>query len=299
MYKLFRSLNPTSVYLLVLGVFFVSIVCRFLFKSLYGAFFLALACYFSCEYVFGVAPLTFSELIVFVYELDPQYKVGVLTSVITVVGFLFAFRASGESFLMQVREEQKIKAANEIEEFAVRVQNASYVVERYAEDLDGLEIELRKNTPTEEVLFRVRQIQRRTEEFEKSKSEISRLSVEVHRLMCRHANVLSSGLGLKKTADHVVLSIKEISDAMWFLTPLPGLNEEQWLMVFKAKSDQVRRTEFLRVVQLAQATIASGAGAIKGGLYAKVWGLTGVGLIGWLNSGKDILGSFRELKNKQ
>ena len=72
MFNLIKRINPVFVYLFIGFFILVTIVLRFLFKTLYGALVLSLIAYMYCEQIFGVPPMTVRELTLLIFSLEPE-----------------------------------------------------------------------------------------------------------------------------------------------------------------------------------------------------------------------------------
>lgn len=299
MFTLLKKANPVLVYLVIGVAFLAALVLRFLFKTLYGAFVLALIAYFYCEQIFGVPPMTIRELVLLIMSLDAEYKVGILSSLITVIGFVYAFHMSAESWRRQMREEQKFKAANEIEDFFQRVIDSSYVLERYAEGLVSI-VEMRVAVePDSKIETEIRILEDKTKAFREARAEISRYSVDVYGLIQRNDGPLSVGWGLKASAQFAAKEISKISEHMWFHTPVADFDEDAWAVRFIASIDDQAIRDFIVVVEGAQTQIIGAAGSIKGYLHSYVWSLSGAGLLSWLSDAKGKIEAFKDFQNKQ
>ncbi len=90
-------------------------IFRFLVGSLYGILILLIILYFALPYFTDIQPYSFDELLLFVMNLDPQYKVAILTSLITVVGFLIAFQTATTTWKQQMHTNLSLQAANDID----------------------------------------------------------------------------------------------------------------------------------------------------------------------------------------
>ena len=62
-------------------------ICRFLVGNIYGFLILLLSLYFLLPIFTNITPLSYDELLLFIMALESQYKVAILTSVITIIGF--------------------------------------------------------------------------------------------------------------------------------------------------------------------------------------------------------------------
>jgi hypothetical protein len=242
--------------------------------------------------------MTVRELTLLIFSLESEYKVGILSSLITVIGFIYAFHMSGESWRRQMREEQKFKAASEIEDFFYRVLNTSYTLERYAEGLVSL-VEMRSTDGlTARVEMEIRIMIAKTQAFLEARAEMSEFSVDVHGVIGRNDGALSVGWGLKDTAQRAATEIALISKSMWFNVPIVDFDKDAWAEIFIAQIDVQASKGFIIVAQNSQTQISGMSGAIKGYLHSYVWGVNGAGLLSWLTDAKGKIKAFKEFRRK-
>lgn len=299
MFTLLKNVNPVLAYILVAVLLFVGVILKFFLKSLYGAFALALICYCYSYQIFGVEPMTIRELVAFISALKPEYKVGILSSLITVVGFVFAFHMSTETWRRQMKEECKFKAANELGDFFNVALGVSYKLESYAESVVGIFERLRGGAGNVDVEMHIKILLSNTKDFLEARAKMSSLAVEVHSLISRHDGALSLGWGLKKSAQHAADNLSVITEAMWFPVPIIDIDESGWFESFLSNADEQDCRNFIIVVADAQTQISGMAGGITGYLYSHIWDLNSVKLIGWLSGASKKIEILKSLSEKK
>ena len=95
----------------------VLLTLRFLLGTITGAFILSLLLYWAMWSVGVPRPLTFAQLLLWVDELPKESKTAVVTSFLTVVGFLVAFHTATVNWKAAALAKMKADVAGEIELF--------------------------------------------------------------------------------------------------------------------------------------------------------------------------------------
>ena len=77
-----QNLKKVSTFLLILNVFFFT----FLSSNVFGMFIFSIGLHYFSEPLLGVEAYSASELLAFVDQLDKDYKIAVVSSLVTVIG---------------------------------------------------------------------------------------------------------------------------------------------------------------------------------------------------------------------
>ena len=85
----------------------ISLIIRFLFSSSYGVLILALVLYVYIDTCTSITPLTLSSLVTWIDTLSSEYKVALLSSSVTIVGFIVAFHTATANWQNQMKEQYK------------------------------------------------------------------------------------------------------------------------------------------------------------------------------------------------
>jgi len=297
MINIVRKVNPVVMYVGITLFFLVWFIWRIFFKSLYGVLVLAVLCYMYSESLFGVAPLSFQQLVMLFDSLQPEFKVGVVSSLITVIGFMFAFHVAIESWRRQMREELKLKAANEMQGYFERVVYFSSVLGAYAENVRLLKTAYDNNS-VPHMKLQIEILQGQSIAFLEARNEMQRFSSDVYNLLARHENVLSQAFGLKKTASFAVSQIHKIAQSMWILLPVVDTSHEGWMVSF------LEQVDFDGCEQLALATakvdmhISGAVAGINGYMYARIWELSPAKIFEWLSSPKGHISALKDFQKE-
>lgn len=121
--NLFGEMKKYTIYIFVL----LSFVARFLTGNLYGILILLLIGYFTLEPLFDITPLTLDQLILLFDRFDSNGKALLLSSSLTVVGFLIAFSVATKSWKQQTQASLRLQAASDINSTYNRI--STYIVD--------------------------------------------------------------------------------------------------------------------------------------------------------------------------
>ena len=150
--------------------------------------------YFS--FSLGIAkPYNFSELMLWLDQLPENSKTTVLTSIITISGFLIAFNINAESQRRQLMSQMRIEACNDIEEFFNKVSRNITSADIYAKYLIKITNYINNDADEDTIRFHLKNIIEETQRYHYLRQEIQEQAVEVHRFQGKYSIIFASSWG--------------------------------------------------------------------------------------------------------
>lgn len=266
------------------------LVLRFLFGSAYGALVLTVAFYTYAYYFTSAPPLSPSELVLLIDGISSEYKVALLTSLVTVVGFVIAFHTATASWRNQMRAQLKAQVAGDIENFFAVVTSNMTDARIYVESLVDAVKKIQKGDSLDDARFSVAYLQRQAGEFLAARDRLSHASVEVHRLLDRSYTVLSTGWGILAMARLAADSLEKVTGKMWIRVPRVDLQNPDHIQSFMNEVNVSECNEFLEACEANYGKISGLSGGVRGYLIAPVFDFNLATLVTLLSDRKQ----FRE-----
>ncbi len=254
------------------GLQFLVYIWTFFVGSIYGILFSSIALYLCSEKVFGVNAYGFLEMVAWFYESPTEIKTALMTSFITVLGFLMAFATASYNWKSQVKAQLKLQASGELDvffkelsglinDFDVHVKQVIHVYNKLKEE-SGLG-----------AVFMVRHSVSCSPPIIEKRALISKLSLDVYWLDGKYSRLLQSMPGLEERMMDSKKAIKSITRAMWISIP-DRLDEE--LGEIDSYKSQVNIGEcegFIKISKEGLGILAASQGAIRGALQAEFLGV--------------------------
>lgn len=194
-YALFKELPPSVAVPIFYSYMVFAYILRFFLMSAIGLLLISLLVYWNARALTGSMPLTFEQLFSFLSGLDKEYKVALLTSFVTIVGFAIAFHTATINWRNQMRSQIMLNVSAEIEGFFAGVSNAITTLELHAESLIDSVNRIQGGIPMRDAAFEVDYNQGQQQKYLHARSFISEASSEIHRLIGRNYNALASNWG--------------------------------------------------------------------------------------------------------
>ena len=193
----------------------ITLLQRALFGTVQGALIFSIFLYWYMEHFGSTKPFTSAQLAIWASELSAEATAGVLTSFITVLGFLIAFRAATANWKDQTRTTIRIAAADEIEtffdEFVSLVLDAQIFVENTLDERERL-VEGNMN-PESSTLVSVHM--ENAIEFIEKRKRMSVMSVKMYRLASKHYSILHPFAGAIEALKDCEIAADEVTKKMW------------------------------------------------------------------------------------
>lgn len=214
--EILQSIKLLSIKVFVLFVY----VLNLLVGNIYGILIFSLLLHYFSPYLGLGQPLTAQELALWIEQLPSEYKITIFSSLLTIVGFLIAFSIGSTQQKQQLIAQMKIEVASDIEEFFNEVSRKVTDVEIYAKYLIKISSIIDDGSDKNSIEFHMQHIINETNKFIKTREFLTAKSIEVHRFTGRYSIILASSWGINSQLKKTITAFSEITDTMWFPTPL-------------------------------------------------------------------------------
>jgi len=241
--------------------------------KLSGILVFSLLLYFSAPYIGLTQPYSAHELILWVHELPENYKTTFFSSILTIIGFLIAFSVGSAQQRQQYISQMKIEVASDIEEFFNEVSRISTDVEIYARYCLEVASVINEGADQNSIDFHMYNIINETNKFLQNRDILKAKSIEVHRFEGRYSIVLASTWGAMKQLDKAVEAFRNITDAMWFPSPLIDPRSPNKQELFLRQIDIERCQRYIEAYKNNYSSMNRTTGGLRGRLIAPITGM--------------------------
>lgn len=247
-----------------------SLFLRYLITSVEGTFLLAVSLYWLTPLLSDVRPWTAGELLMWIDDLPVEAKTGIFTSLLTVVGFLVAFRSATEAWKRQALGEIKLRIAAELDAFSREADNLLTGMKIDAEHMLDAAKSYRVQGPTNEQNHATTWAIERGDQFKISRQRIATMSAEIHRIVGSNFAVLASVPGASNWMDQYVEALISIRKKMWIFIPQVPDDPKIRSAYYADKVKVEAYEEFIACCEGQLSVMAGLIGGIKGALLHAV-----------------------------
>jgi hypothetical protein len=291
-----RKLNAKRIGWAMVYAMPISLFLRWLLNSLGGALTLLISVWLYMHFFSETKPWGGYELAIWIDELHHEAKTGVLTALVTVVGFTVAFQTATVAWKTQALDQLKFRLADEIEKFFGETSTLVNELTLYAERLIEVKSEIDQKGVNAGTSFAVQRIVDQAPKFAGARERLSELDVEVHGIAGRNLGLLSSMAGAPEYLNEAISALGEITDVMW-LPVLPVSQADQAITVgaFTNYTSVEKYEKLIQVCEHFLPLITGGSGALVGALRQTVV-TTNVHSINYMRKNRTLFeGAFSKL----
>jgi hypothetical protein len=222
-------------------------------------------------FVFGeTKPWTDYQLANWVDELDSGVKTAVVTSVLTVIGFLVAFRTGTEGWKVQALGQIKLRLADELDVFFSEATRLATDLKLIADGVLRTEQLLVKGV-SNELLYGIDHAVEQSIEFQAKRLRLQAMAIESFRFSGSHFTMLSTMPGVIEWLEQCTTALNGITERIWITLPL-GLPEDpvHRIAVFSRLVKRPAYESFIKACKENVNSINGCVGGIRGQLLNTV-----------------------------
>lgn len=274
----------------------IVLVGRFLLSTVFGVFLLSLCLYWAVG-ASGREVLTGGQFLLWIDGLNTEYKAALLTSLVTVAGFVVAFHSANANWRNQFNAQLKAQLASELETFFGPLSASINEASIFAQALVDTVNKIQAGTTYADASFSIRYLQDQQTRFRSARAHISQAASDVHQLIGRNYNILSSGWGTPGQMQLAALALGEISQLIWIQLPVVDSDQPDHVQSFV---NQVNVSQCLRLVESCEnnSTKISGLiGGVRGYLLSAIVGFNFaafINLFGDARNFRDVISEFHQ-----
>ena len=270
--SLLRRLPPRLSADLFYYVLPVVLVLRFLVGTILGVFFLSALLYWAMWTTGEPKPFTLSQLVLWIDGIPSESKTAIVTSVLTVLGFLIAFHTATVNWKAEAVAHLKAKVADEIEAFFTEASRLTTDAEIYARSLVEAVNFFQSHGATTEAVFKIQRTVEKTSAFLAARDRLSAMSVEVHSIAGRHYSVLSTVWGAMKALEDCAAMFAQITQLMWVRVPIIQAELSNPIAQFVSQVNVTECVNFVDCCRANSGSISGATGGVRGALLAPLVG---------------------------
>ena len=271
--SLLRRVSPRISAALFYYVLPIFLALRFLFGSLKGILLLSALLYWSLWLIGEPKPFSSAELVLWIDALPIESKTAVITSILTILGFLIAFYTASANWRAEGLAQLKARTASEIEVFFTEASRHTTDAEIYIRYIVDTVSMLQTVGATPESMFRIARSQDGLAKFAATRDRLSAMSVEVHHLIGRHYSVLSIVWGAAKALEDAAAAFTEVAQTMWVRLPIISLELPDPELQFVACVNKAEAAAFLESCERNFDFINAITGGVRGSLLSPIVGV--------------------------
>ena len=168
----------------------------------------------------------------------------------------------------------------------------------YVESLIEAVNKIQKGVSFDDASFSVGYLQGKAREFMAARDILSQASIEVHRLIGRNYNLLSTGWGLIASARLAAESLSKVTKKMWIHLPVVDLKNLNHIQSFLNQVNVTECNEFLLACEVNYGKISGLSGGVQGYLAAPIWGFSLPMFANLISSRKEFKEAMREFHSQ-
>lgn len=158
---------------------FVSILLRLIFRfftaNIYGIFILLISIYYIYPYFTGVEPFKLNDLMIWFAEQSDTLKSLLVSSLVTVIGFIIAFQSATKNWKDQLVGNIRVQASNDIDAIYTRINEIINSLKIYSDTNLKILSRIKSNADSNEIYSSIKFVLSQTEKFRSERQELSLL----------------------------------------------------------------------------------------------------------------------------
>ena len=255
---------------LLLCYIILRLILHFFIANIYGIGILFVSLYFLSPHITDVQPFNLSELIIWSTEQSDTLKALLVSSLVTVIGFMIAFQSATKNWKDQLIANIRVQASNDIDEIYTRINELINSINMYVDNNLEILSKIKNNADSIEIDSGVRFVLSRTESFFSERQELSLLNSKAFQLYSRYSMIFLATQNTFDMLERINESVSKVTDKMWILAPTIDINNADYLKHYLNYVDEDKYRELSLQCNESHSYIAGMAGAVRGKLIAKI-----------------------------
>ncbi|HCH6005277.1 TPA: hypothetical protein NK076_001128 [Vibrio parahaemolyticus] len=272
-------------------------VCtRFFLGNLYGVLITLLVVRHFSESIFGYPAYSFDELMVWLRTLNDEMKVAIVSSLVTVVGFLVAYASATSNWKSQLLANIKLQAWGELNAFFTEVGTLVTDCEIYANETLETSARVRESKDHQEKLFLVSYQNTRGHEIDLKRKRLVAMSIQVHQFTGKYANLFLSVPKVQSNFDIAATALKEVASKTWFNIPFSYAEDTDPVTTFLKQVNEEQLNTFKKSVEKNRIFLSFYPGSAGGVLQSGIVPFNGFSLFNMYRRTRMLHSTFEELR---
>ena len=267
---MFAKLPPSLSVPLFYAVLIILFVFRFFTKSTFGILTFSLIIYFNSDHLFSVKPYSIDELIGWLSQQSESTKTALLSSLITIIGFMFAYATATANWKGQLLANLKLQAAGELDVFFSEYSKLATDCGLYAESLVNAIDKIQKGCPPNEASFLAQFNRDQGNVFIQKRQRLIAMGIDVHALNGKYSNLMLSAPGLKSSLDSAIKAVSSINEKLWINIPFHIQNDQNPIQTFLNQVNVAECMSLKDTVDSHFGELNFSSGSVRGNLMSTV-----------------------------
>jgi hypothetical protein len=271
---------------------------RFLVGNTYGIFLLALFIYYRADELFGISPYTFDQLALWLVSQSESTKTALLSSFITVIGFMLAYATATANWKGQLLANLKLQAAGELDVFFSEYSKLATDCEIYASSLTEAVDKIQKNCTLDKAVFLASYNRDQGKIFIQKRQRLIAMGVDVHSFQGRYSTLFLSAPNLKSSLDAAITAVTNINDKLWINVPFHIKGDENVVQTFVNQVNVADCFALKSAVDAHHDELNFSSGVVRGNLMSTVIGFNIWTMYNLYRQGGDFYKTIKERYTK-
>ena len=253
-------------------------VLKFLFGTVIGSLFLAWLLYTTAPYWSGVQPWNLSEFLFWFSQLSNEAKIGLASSLVTVLGFFIALHTTMHSWRRQTASELRMSAADNIYRVISEVNAVILQVQLFAETTAREVLQVRVQNLSLDASPILSVLSEEVLVFRANRQRLLKLQQEAIDLAARYSVLFLPIWGMEGALDAINQNIAAVTKVLWIPAPVGGTDHPEHRTQLMAQVDPEMYQELADACEKARNQIAGLQGGLCGTLMSPIMELNAVAL---------------------
>ncbi|HEY5959689.1 MAG TPA: hypothetical protein VIV60_24205 [Polyangiaceae bacterium] len=259
-------------------VLLIVFVLRFLFGTITGSLLFAWLLYTTLPYWSGVQPWGLSELLVWFFELSDEAKIGLASSLVTVLGFFIALHTTMYSWRRQTATGLRMSAADNIDRVISEVNTVIFQIQLFAETTAREVQQVRDQNLSPDVAPILSVLSEDVQTFRANRQRLLQLQQESIDLAARYSVLFLPLSGTEGVLDAINQDIATVTKLLWIPAPAGGTDHPDHRRQLMAQVDPEKYQGLADACETALNRIAGVQGGLRGVLMNPVLEFNAVAL---------------------
>jgi len=272
------------------------LILHFFIANIYGIGILFISLYFLSPHITDVQPFNLTELIIWSTEQSDTLKALLVSSLVTVIGFIIAFQSTTKNWKDQLVANIRVQASNDIDDIYTGINELINSINLYVDDNLKILSKIKNNVDSIEIHSGIRFVLSRTERFLSERQELSLLLNRAFQLYSRYSTVLFATQNTLDVLERINKSVSKVTHKMWILAPTIDINNAEYLKHYLDYVDEKKYKELSLQCKESYSYISTMAGFVRGKLTANIYEFNLSMLFNIIRKGKLFVNLWSDIK---
>ena len=256
----------------------VIFILKFLFGTIIGSLLLAWLLYATAPYWAGVQPWGGSELLIWFSQLSDEAKIGLASSLVTVLGFFIALHTTMHSWQRQKAAEFRISAAENIYRIISEVNAVILQIQLFAETTAREVQQVREQNMSLEASPILSVLSEDVLAFRANRQRLLQLQQAVIDLPARYSVLFLPLSGMESALEAIKENIATVTKVLWIPAPAGGTDHPEHRKLLMAQVDPEKYQTLAGTCEAVHNQIAALQGGLNGALMSPILEFNAVAL---------------------